>query len=148
MLYFFFFLMIRRPPRSTLFPYTTLFRSGPPRSADGGADFAVQRAERVDHRVDRARAGLEHGGRIERRPAEAQLLEFGDTGDDAVVLGVEALALGVPRRRRHHALQSDRRGVAPRRFGVAPDGVQRAARARGIFHPAREPAVAQPAHAT
>src|SRR5215510_16156590 len=29
MLYlFFFFLMIRRPPRSTLFPYTTLFRSG------------------------------------------------------------------------------------------------------------------------
>src|SRR2546429_8538132 len=31
---FFFFLMIRRPPRSTLFPYTTLFRSdGFPRLA-------------------------------------------------------------------------------------------------------------------
>src|SRR5260370_8915227 len=28
MSFFFFFLMIRRPPRSTLFPYTTLFRSG------------------------------------------------------------------------------------------------------------------------
>src|SRR6266571_3242700 len=27
----FFFLMIRRPPRSTLFPYTTLFRSASPR---------------------------------------------------------------------------------------------------------------------
>src|SRR5215203_7073270 len=27
----FFFLMIRRPPRSTLFPYTTLFRSRPGR---------------------------------------------------------------------------------------------------------------------
>src|SRR6185369_4485841 len=27
MVLFFFFLMIRRPPRSTLFPYTTLFRS-------------------------------------------------------------------------------------------------------------------------
>src|SRR5256885_7451509 len=27
---FFFFLMIRRPPRSTLFPYTTLFRSYQP----------------------------------------------------------------------------------------------------------------------
>src|SRR3982750_4966359 len=27
----FFFLMIRRPPRSTLFPYTTLFRSRPTR---------------------------------------------------------------------------------------------------------------------
>src|SRR5260221_4139730 len=29
-LLFFFFLMIRRPPRSTLFPYTTLFRSRSP----------------------------------------------------------------------------------------------------------------------
>src|SRR3712207_9202028 len=27
LLFYFFFLMIRRPPRSTLFPYTTLFRS-------------------------------------------------------------------------------------------------------------------------
>src|SRR6266446_9227745 len=38
---FFFFLMIRRPPRSTLFPYTTLFRPraprpGPPRTPRGG----------------------------------------------------------------------------------------------------------------
>src|SRR2546429_3100749 len=29
LLFIFFFLMIRRPPRSTLFPYTTLFRSVP-----------------------------------------------------------------------------------------------------------------------
>src|SRR2546430_15475348 len=28
-IFIFFFLMIRRPPRSTLFPYTTLFRSQP-----------------------------------------------------------------------------------------------------------------------
>src|SRR3989304_8022890 len=37
----FFFLMIRRPPRSTLFPYTTLFRSparGAARRADDAAD--------------------------------------------------------------------------------------------------------------
>src|SRR2546427_7578003 len=27
--------MIRRPPRSTLFPYTTLFRSGPGRDSQG-----------------------------------------------------------------------------------------------------------------
>src|SRR2546427_1108883 len=33
----FFFLMIRRPPRSTLFPYTTLFRS--PRLQRGGCRF-------------------------------------------------------------------------------------------------------------
>src|SRR5688572_31985179 len=32
----FFFLMIRRPPRSTLFPYTTLFRSRLGRSAQMG----------------------------------------------------------------------------------------------------------------
>src|SRR3712207_6967507 len=31
----FFFLMIRRPPRSTLFPYTTLFRSKPAFAKDG-----------------------------------------------------------------------------------------------------------------
>src|SRR2546430_16822348 len=34
---FFFFLMIRRPPRSTLFPYTTLFRSHPDRAPGSGA---------------------------------------------------------------------------------------------------------------
>src|SRR6516225_1157463 len=32
--FLFFFLMIRRPPRSTLFPYTTLFRSRPARRRD------------------------------------------------------------------------------------------------------------------
>src|SRR6266853_3850692 len=32
---FFFFLMIRRPPRSTLFPYTTLFRPGTRRQRHG-----------------------------------------------------------------------------------------------------------------
>src|SRR5256885_5795877 len=36
MIDYFFFLMIRRPPRSTLFPYTTLFRS--PRAGDRGGD--------------------------------------------------------------------------------------------------------------
>src|SRR2546429_2950181 len=34
---YFFFLMIRRPPRSTLFPYTTLFRSGGEITASDGA---------------------------------------------------------------------------------------------------------------
>src|SRR2546430_12169231 len=35
-MYRFFFLMIRRPPRSTLFPYTTLFRSGTGLVGHGG----------------------------------------------------------------------------------------------------------------
>src|SRR5256885_5317216 len=50
----FFFLMIRRPPRSTLFPYTTLFRSPPaPRgsarssSAQSGAPGTVSRSTSV-----------------------------------------------------------------------------------------------------
>src|SRR3712207_8833642 len=37
--YCFFFLMIRRPPRSTLFPYTTLFRSA--QSGPGDGKYAV-----------------------------------------------------------------------------------------------------------
>src|SRR5258708_13719923 len=53
MLLLFFFLMIRRPPRSTLFPYTTLFRSphcdGPmntlPRSAQRSRGPACRPAE-------------------------------------------------------------------------------------------------------
>ena len=36
----FFFLMIRRPPRSTLFPYTTLFRSLVSGSVDVGIEFS------------------------------------------------------------------------------------------------------------
>src|SRR3712207_7203701 len=40
----FFFLMIRRPPRSTLFPYTTLFRSEPETFRSSRLlDFASQR---------------------------------------------------------------------------------------------------------
>src|SRR2546425_13240009 len=41
-----FFLMIRRPPRSTLFPYTTLFRSNPSRRGRQGVlRQAVRREE-------------------------------------------------------------------------------------------------------
>src|SRR2546426_8996039 len=39
---FFFFLMIRRPPRSTLFPYTTLFRSPEHPEASAGARGRIQ----------------------------------------------------------------------------------------------------------
>src|SRR2546426_9107715 len=50
--------MIRRPPRSTLFPYTTLFRSGRAEVALGGARHLVGgwnrgRARRVELRGDR-----------------------------------------------------------------------------------------------
>src|SRR2546430_11546411 len=50
----FFFLMIRRPPRSTLFPYTTLFRSGDDAVHGGQAQtgppaLRLGREERLEH---------------------------------------------------------------------------------------------------
>src|SRR2546421_11898089 len=39
--FFFFFLMIRRPPRSTLFPYTTLFRSDSSERLDDSSWLAI-----------------------------------------------------------------------------------------------------------
>src|SRR2546430_3607165 len=58
---FFFFLMIRRPPRSTLFPYTTLFRSRVRRRAPGQTaadhdDLGLHRSSTLRIRRD-ARAG-------------------------------------------------------------------------------------------
>src|ERR1044071_10017419 len=53
-----FFLMIRRPPRSTLFPYTTLFRSG------GGGGRRLARGGR--------RGGRGGGGRSEEHTSELQ----------------------------------------------------------------------------
>src|SRR3712207_8512518 len=54
-----FFLMIRRPPRSTLFPYTTLFRS--PRESRASRRRSCARRKRL---VDGAMAAsLEHRGK-------------------------------------------------------------------------------------
>src|SRR5688572_33212051 len=56
----FFFLMIRRPPRSTLFPYTTLFRSG--------AGRVRREAQAPVHRQLRGRDGDDGGsGRADRK---------------------------------------------------------------------------------
>src|SRR2546426_7880088 len=55
---FFFFLMIRRPPRSTLFPYTTLFRSSGARPGDlasgqpPGSDTGFDPHNRGPHRSE------------------------------------------------------------------------------------------------
>src|SRR3712207_8781655 len=43
--------MIRRPPRSTLFPYTTLFRSRAGRSGVPGDEVGQQPARLGDHRL-------------------------------------------------------------------------------------------------
>src|SRR5215471_21240831 len=64
--FFFFFLMIRRPPRSTLFPYTTLFRSRGDRS--GAARFG----RRPQARRIRAVAAADLPARSEEHTSELQ----------------------------------------------------------------------------
>src|SRR6266496_5613333 len=60
---FFFFLMIRRPPRSTLFPYTTLFRS----DEDGPyevTDWRLPRREQLEGALARSE---EHTSELQSR---------------------------------------------------------------------------------
>src|SRR2546430_17168221 len=69
---FFFFLMIRRPPRSTLFPYTTLFRSRRWSASCGAhAEHDEQR-----HELPRREAGQQcsraHVDRSEEHTSELQ----------------------------------------------------------------------------
>src|SRR3712207_8325403 len=66
--------MIRRPPRSTLFPYTTLFRSD-----EGGVDDGDDR-EREDERRKVCRRLREHGDREPDEAVAAHLEE--DAGED------------------------------------------------------------------
>src|SRR2546430_7464166 len=49
--------MIRRPPRSTLFPYTTLFRSQGGEGRERGAGQARERVDRAIDRPGRSRVG-------------------------------------------------------------------------------------------
>src|SRR2546425_9324075 len=64
---FFFFLMIRRPPRSTLFPYTTLFRST-------GAETTVNDLYRRLARITQVSQAPEH--EIGRAHVELQSLAY------------------------------------------------------------------------
>src|SRR2546430_17096010 len=57
--FLFFFLMIRRPPRSTLFPYTTLFRSRPGPYQDLVADATFDALDRLET-IAAARRSEEH----------------------------------------------------------------------------------------
>src|SRR2546425_8282897 len=63
--------MIRRPPRSTLFPYTTLFRSVPGRGAPHGVD--SESRSRIECR--RHHSVLE-GKRSEEHTSELQSLAY------------------------------------------------------------------------
>src|SRR3712207_7353074 len=74
----FFFLMIRRPPRSTLFPYTTLFRSRRRHRRDAGRRGAAIRGDgagRADEPAGAARPGATHP-RSEEHTSELQSRQY------------------------------------------------------------------------
>src|SRR3712207_7473302 len=77
--------MIRRPPRSTLFPYTTLFRSSCPaghlrqelEGALGGAGIAMRKPEiGVDHADQREAGEIVAFGRSEEHTSELQSRQY------------------------------------------------------------------------
>src|SRR5256884_9891624 len=115
---FFFFLMIRRPPRSTLFPYTTLFRSHE-QIRQRGTDFEpvqVLRESAVTHLLE-AEDPLDHPNRVldlrahPRLGAVPRLDELVDPSAAPVALVGE-----VPRSRRrlaHRLLLAAIRLIAP-----------------------------------
>src|SRR5258707_11590222 len=105
----FFFLMIRRPPRSTLFPYTTLFRSIGLGAIQGvaygwlGMMAAIAGLVQA-HRVGESRSE-EHTSELQSRQylvcrlllEKKKLLELGQALDS----GVQAVAAGRPGVRPH-----------------------------------------------
>src|SRR2546430_13718636 len=78
--------MIRRPPRSTLFPYTTLFRSW--------ADYAIE--PRMAKTAKNVRDFLDHVKVAVKAPADA---EYTELLAEHVALGEELRVLGVRRGR-------------------------------------------------
>src|SRR3989442_5233961 len=70
MIVFFFFLMIRRPPRSTLIPYTTLFRSLPDvlrRAHVEPEDRRLFRHQELEGQSARRAAAQGQGARVDRK---------------------------------------------------------------------------------
>src|SRR3712207_8147874 len=65
--------MIRRPPRSTLFPYTTLFRSARARAAGGPGGYRDLRGRRAPRS---RREGHRRGRRSEEHTSELQSRQY------------------------------------------------------------------------
>src|SRR5260370_11438603 len=76
--------MIRRPPRSTLFPYTTLFRSGPRTSRDG----LILRTHAVEHIAELTAAFADIGDR------RLDLRVLGGVVDEIALHALRRLMLG------------------------------------------------------
>src|SRR5215813_15675358 len=162
---FFFFLMIRRPPRSTLFPYTTLFRSyeashsrltplssrcatvgpamGHGRGHRGGQSDAQKEAQHRAH-ASRARAGQRQSGRRATAGQVSTSAPFWFGADGGTRAGV-----GCPPRGRAGgpALSARAAGAGPSRgVGGRGGGVQEApGRGRPLSPPTRQSAFRHPA---
>ena len=92
----FFFLMIRRPPRSTLFPYTTLFRSKRKKLTVFFSDIVgftsisdSLESEEITamlnyYLTEMSVIALEHGGTIDKYVGDAIVIFFGDTASAGV----------------------------------------------------------------
>src|SRR3712207_48369 len=111
--------MIRRPPRSTLFPYTTLFRSGSAGTPGGGAAACTDRSPARDHPPVEHVQGREQGRGpvplvvVGHRRAPARLHRQAGSG---AVEGLDLLGWMAPSR--HHgakvvAVEDHRTGSHP-----------------------------------
>src|SRR2546430_16820848 len=130
MLDFFFFLMIRRPPRSTLFPYTTLFRSGPAEALGGARARRAAlllgppapgrvRADRPRARARRRRGRARELGNAPRAPLErARARRLRSPGGDEVLL--PALRHAGRREDGAHRTSASRGAGARARASVTP----------------------------
>src|SRR3712207_8780522 len=74
--------MIRRPPRSTLFPYTTLFRSGDVPGHPLDQSRRPQLAQRDVHRDVDVDPGLSPPSRLERALAQHPLADLADRSEE------------------------------------------------------------------
>src|SRR3712207_7596649 len=73
---FFFFLMIRRPPRSTLFPYTTLFRSCSPAPLSSRRQMATAPSSLMEHQSGLPQTGQGDPSRSEEHTSELQSRQY------------------------------------------------------------------------
>src|SRR6266480_6440877 len=86
---FFFFLMIRRPPRSTLFPYTTLFRSprpGRPAPADHAGDPGGDRGDRKSTRLNSSHMSISYAVFCLKKKKKEILALINMQHDDSVLI--------------------------------------------------------------
>src|SRR2546430_16029955 len=120
--------MIRRPPRSTLFPYTTLFRS-PSRAAACRAAGAARRIPRVARAAEHLVEGVPTGGELGTvRLPEDHGARVPQPADDQGILG-------------GYLVPIERGGLPPTEPGDPGHGLGAGRRGRGPSHlpPPRQP---------